>query len=160
MNNDFVKLIKKCRKNAHLTIEEAAFLLNTSTRNLYYYENGTSKVPDDMAVAMSRIYRNPLVKYAWLQNTRCAQAILPELGDKSLSENILDIMYVLDKMDAHSTDLIDIGRDNMIDDKERSLYEKIKQNCLLPLSRCVFALSFPINKKIARESSQATSINI
>lgn len=157
MNTNLPKLIKKCRVNAHLTQEEASEKLNIARRTLCCYEDGSLNLPDDIAVAMSNVYKNPAIKYMWLQNTRCAQSILPELGDKTLSENVLDTMYVLDEMQEHSHDLIAIGRDNKVDENEHTLFEKIKRSCFLPLARCVFALSFQTKNPLEATTSNGLS---
>ena len=141
MNNDFQSFIKDCRYAAHLTLEKAAFLLNTSPRQISNYEKGTHKVPDDIAVAMARVYQNREIIYRWLRNNRCGQMILPDVGEQGFAESVLDVLSNIDLMQENIKELINIGKDGKLDAMEEPVFEKIKASCCIPLARSLVVLS-------------------
>ena len=147
MHNDFQSFIKDCRNAAHLTLEKAAFLLNTSPRQISNYEKGKHNVPDDIAVAMAKVYENHEIVYRWLRDNRCGQMILPDVGEQGFAESVLDVLSNINLMKENIQELIDIGKDGKIDAIEEPAFEKIKASCCIPLARSLVILSLFDKKK-------------
>ena len=147
MQTLFHELIKQCRINAHLTLDEASFELNISRRNLCYYESGTNSVPDDIVFQMMKIYDTPAIGYEWLRNTKTGRLLLPDIENKNLPETILCLLANLNVADKCTMDLISIGQDGKVDAKEQPLYCRIVEN-LKPILKTVFSLNFYKKKKL------------
>ena len=79
MTGNSENLYKLCRTSAGFTQEQAAELLNISTRTLSDYENGRARVPDDIVDAMSREYEAPLLAWHHLKTTSILGKYLPEV---------------------------------------------------------------------------------
>lgn len=54
-------MYREARKKCNLSIEEAAFRLNISSRTLINYESGDTTPSPDIALAMSRLYKQPFL---------------------------------------------------------------------------------------------------
>ena len=150
MHNDFPRFIKQCRINAQLTQETAAIELNIPRRSLVNYENGTTFVPDDIAVAMSKLYQVPIIRYLWLKNTLCGQCLL-DFEEKNLSESILGLAVKLNESNSHLNDLMLIGSDGRIDTNEKPKYTLILDT-FRQLAKDILSLNFcSIKKAESRE---------
>lgn len=79
MTNECENLYKLCRTSAGFTQERAAELLGVAPRTLSDYENGRTKVPDDVVDAMSREYKAPLLAWHHLKTTSILGKYLPEV---------------------------------------------------------------------------------
>ena len=64
MNNDCELMYKTSRKNADKTQEKAAEEIGVEVRQLSNYENGHARVPEDVLMAMVRVY-NDLELFWW-----------------------------------------------------------------------------------------------
>ena len=79
MSEECENLYKLCRISAGLTQEQAAELLGVAPRTLSDYENGRTKVPDDIVDGMSRSYNAPLLAWDHLKRTSVLGKYLPEV---------------------------------------------------------------------------------
>lgn len=79
MRNDCTNRYKLCRENAQLTQEHAAELLHISPRSLSDYENGHTKVPEDIVSAMADHYNSPLLAWWHLKNHSVLGKFLPDI---------------------------------------------------------------------------------
>ncbi|MCL2223618.1 MAG: helix-turn-helix transcriptional regulator [Defluviitaleaceae bacterium] len=70
---------KLCRENAGFTQEHAAGLLHISARTLSDYENGHSKVPDDVVDAMAEHYKCTALPFWHLKHHSILGKYLPEV---------------------------------------------------------------------------------
>ena len=70
---------KVCRETAGFTQSQAADLLHTSERSLSDYENGKTKVPDDIVASMSEEYNAPLLAWWHLKETSVLGKYLPDI---------------------------------------------------------------------------------
>lgn len=147
MQNNFYIVAKKGRIKAGLSKVVAARLLNVSERSLSAYENGSTAVDDDMAVKMAEIYNCPAIVYCWTRDNACGRLFLPDIDERSLSENILDSLVNIESMKNELPSLIMIGRDNQIDHAEVGIFDKIKNNGLIPLIKSSLAIIFSSKKK-------------
>ena len=78
-------LYKASRTTAGLTQEQAAALLAIAPRTLSDYENGHTRVPDDIVAAMSDYYKAPLLAIQHLQQTSVLGKYLPAIIAPQLS---------------------------------------------------------------------------
>ena len=79
MTNECENLYKLCRTSAGFTQEQAAELLNIAPRTLSDYENGRTRVPDDIVDAMSSNYKAPFLAWYHLKITSVLGKYLPEV---------------------------------------------------------------------------------
>lgn len=79
MTEQCENLYKLCRTSAGFTQEQAAELLNIAPRTLSDYENGKTRVPDDIVDAMSKNYNAPLLAWHHLKTTSVLGKYLPEV---------------------------------------------------------------------------------
>lgn len=145
MHTSFPKFIKQCRIDAKMTQEYAAIELNVPRRSLVNYESGFTAVPDDIAVAMSKLYNAPIIRYLWLRNTLCGQFLL-EVEEKDLAENILSLAVCFSNARTCIADLMAIGADGHIDMKETPKYIQILDT-FRHLAKDILLLNFHQNKK-------------
>lgn len=147
MQTYFHTVIKDSRLKAGLSKVTAARLLSVSERTLASYENGSVGVDDEMAVRMAQVYKCPAIIYYWTQDNACGRLFLPAIDERSLSENILDSLVNIESMKNEMPSLIMIGRDNRIDHTEIGIFDKIKNNGLIPLIKSSLAIIFSNKKK-------------
>ena len=100
-----------------------------------------------MAVRMAEIYNYPAIIYCWTRDNACGRLFLPAIDERSLSENILDSLVNIESMKNEMPSLIMIGRDNRIDHTEIGIFDKIKNNGLIPLIKSSLAIIFSNKKK-------------
>lgn len=79
MSEERENLYKVCRVSAGYTQEQASELLAVSVRTLSDYENGKTRVPDDIVDAMSKHYQSPLLAWWHLRNTSVLGKYLPDV---------------------------------------------------------------------------------
>jgi len=79
MSKDCENHYKLCRETARITQEQAAELLHISPRTLSDYENGHTKVPDDIVSAMADHYNSPLLAWWHLKHCSILGKFLPDL---------------------------------------------------------------------------------
>ena len=79
MSGNCTNRYKLCRETAKYTQEHAAELLHISPRTLSDYENGHTKVPDDIVSAMADHYNSPLLAWWHLKNHSVLGKYLPEI---------------------------------------------------------------------------------
>lgn len=79
MSNECENLYKICRTSAGFTQEQAAEILGIAPRTLSDYENGHTRVPDDIVDSMSSKYNAPLLAWWHLKNTSILGKYLPEV---------------------------------------------------------------------------------
>ena len=79
MSGNCTNRYKLCRETAKHTQEHAAELLHISPRTLSDYENGHTRVPDDIVSAMADHYNSPLLAWWHLKNHSVLGKYLPEI---------------------------------------------------------------------------------
>ena len=81
MSKRFGLEIKRARKGAGLTQEQAAEALSVSVRTYAKYEGGEILPGDDMVAAMMQVFNNPCLGYSYLsQESAVGRMILPKIG--------------------------------------------------------------------------------
>ena len=79
MNNNCENRYKMSRIIAKMGQEDAAGLLNVSSRSLSDYENGHRPVPDDIVAKMAEIYKCPLLAWWHLKQFSVLGKFLPDV---------------------------------------------------------------------------------
>lgn len=81
MSKRFGIEIKRARKGAGFTQEQAAEALNVSVRTYAKYEGDEILPCDDMVAAMMQVFDNPCLGYTYLsQESEVGRLILPKIG--------------------------------------------------------------------------------
>ena len=128
MQTDCKNIYQRARKVAGLTQEKAAEMMGISVRSLADYETGVRIPSNDTVELMVMVYNSQLLATQHLRNSaQFARDILPDMQEMRLPEavlNLVDAIYDFadDKLDRV---LIDIARDGVIAEGERSQFEKI-----------------------------------
>ena len=79
MKNKRENQYKISRNNAGLTQEQASEALYISTRTLSDYENNQTRPPDDIVLAMTNLYRCPLLGWWHIKQSPLGNEILPDI---------------------------------------------------------------------------------
>lgn len=87
---------KMCRENAGLSQEYAAGLLHIAPRTLSDYENDKTTVPDDIVMAMGKIYDTNFLVWWHLKYRTPYGEILPEIYEPTTVGDMM-FSYVLAK---------------------------------------------------------------
>jgi hypothetical protein len=111
------------------TLEEAAYLLNVSPRQLARYESagpeGTTP-PDEIVAAMVRVYDAPYLAYLHIMGTPVGRMLLPEgVGQVPLINavarfNVETARYMVRAMEAQAAAL-----DGVIQPEERYIWDEV-----------------------------------
>jgi transcriptional regulator with XRE-family HTH domain len=137
-------IYKTCRDNAGFTQEQAVEFLGVETRTLSSYENGHSRVPDDIVATMADKYNAPLLAWRHLKETSVLGRYLPEIVMPQTNGDMAFQLWCADKELAPVVEAIrsiisdgDIGEDER-KDFDQSI-EMVKQVNAKLLSVIVYA---------------------
>jgi DNA-binding XRE family transcriptional regulator len=99
MSGNCINRYKLCRETAHFTQEHAAELLHISPRTLSDYENGHTKVPDDIVDAMATHYKCPLLAWWHLKTHSILGKYLPDVVMPStVGDMALQVVFAQDDL--------------------------------------------------------------
>lgn len=119
MNKDCIIYYKTCRESAGIRQEESAELLNVSIRSLSDYENGKSRVPDDIVDRMAEIYKSPLLAWWHLKENSVLGKYLPDVAiPKTEVDMVFQSILAKDKLSPIIDGLKEIMSDGVIDEME------------------------------------------
>lgn len=132
--NEFGKICATARVNASLTQEQAAPMLGVATRTLSAYECGKFPIPEDIVLKMMDLYNNQWLGYLHLKlDNEIGKVILPEIPQRALSANVLDLQIEMDQASSVQKQLAEVGRDDLITPDEvpvfNSCVSKLKKLC-------------------------------
>ena len=149
-------MYRQARKEAGLTLEEAAWRLNVAPRTLGKYESGDSRVPPEMAQRMGQVYNKPELPLHHCAN-HCAIGRLYhpvfELGN--VATGTLQLMSELQDVNERMGSLVSIAADGHISPEELPEFESILKE-LTELGEAIERMKLLGIKKIAsREEGQA-----
>lgn len=125
MIKDFGLLLIEARKSAGYTQEQASELLDISVRTLAKYEANQAKPTMDKMNSMVEIYDNEYIGYQYLLTFKLGQKLLAPIESKSFSETVLSFIASIKKSNKCINDLIEIGADGQISQKEKPKYIQI-----------------------------------
>ena len=125
MSENDLKLYETGRKSSGLTQEAAAELLHVTPRRLSEYESGRIRVPDDIALAMSEAYGDPLLIYRHLRQR--GPGVIPEVARQNLSCAALDLLSRLRGFGTRHQDdrLMEIARGDVVHEWDRDDFTAI-----------------------------------
>jgi transcriptional regulator with XRE-family HTH domain len=155
MSKDCENHYKMSRGNAKLTQEQAVGLIEQyfldvlslerpiATRTLSDYENGHTRVPDDVVAAMADVYNCPLLAWWHLKNTSVLGKFLPDIQmPQTNSDMALQLWQAKRTLLPNAESLIDILCDeicsNKINDFKNKM-EKIEQVKAMLVSVILYA---------------------
>lgn len=119
----FGKCCALARMNSGYTQEQAAPLLGVVPRTLSAYECDSSPVPVDVVAAMIREYQADWIGYMYLKLTnKIGSMVLPNIQQRALSANILDLQVEMDQASGVQKDLARVGRDDQITPDEVPIF--------------------------------------
>lgn len=127
MIKNSISIYQLARKQADISQKDASELLVVGERTLSDYENGRHKVPEDIVVKMTEIYKSSWLPYLHLKQTVVGTKFLPNITLMELTGSTLmfqkktgDIQKIMEK-------LIDIACDGIIDLEEASDCEDVEK---------------------------------
>ena len=138
MSGPCMNIYGRCRRDAGLTQEQAAELLDCSVRTLANWEGGVNRPPDEKAQLMCVVYRSPLLAFEHLRGgSELARELLPELRSLSLAQAALTLLSAIRSFNVEERDweLMEIAADGSVDADERHGFELL----MLRLDRIVEA---------------------
>lgn len=108
------------------TQETAAELLGISVESVRAYEGDRRRPPDQIVVAMARLYDFPYLAYQHLDTSPLAP-LLPRVEPLQLQQATMRLFRLLRGFarDQRTEQLMEIAEDGVIDDTERPEYEAI-----------------------------------
>lgn len=121
-------MYKEARKQAGLSLDEAAYRLSVAPRTLAKYEAGELRVPCEIVVKMAEIYREPEL-VAWHCATQCAAGRLlkPVYESGELATNSLALLKELNDVNACMGRLVAMAADGRITLAEEVEFERVMQ---------------------------------
>lgn len=131
MSKGFGIEIKRARKGAGFTQEQAAEALKISVRTYAKYEGGEILPCDDMVAAMMQVFDNPCLGYTYLsEESEVGRLILPKIGKlPGVAAGAMQYHIALAEASSDSMKLEKICCDDKIDAYEaveiRPLIDKI-----------------------------------
>lgn len=150
MVKDFGLLLIYARKNAGLTQEQAAELLEKDVRTISKYESNQSKPPIDVMDKICDIYQDDWIGYEYLQQYKLGQRLFTHIKEQTLAENTLSLAVNFNRSKELLNDLMTICMDGKISLKEKPKYIKIL-NALRLVAKDIMLLRFLGNKKANSE---------
>lgn len=124
MNKECLYYYKTCRESAGIKQEVAAEFLNVSCRTLSDYENGRSKVPDDIVDCMAELYKSPMLAWWHLKTHSVLGKYLPDvIVPQTEVDMVFQGILAKDKLAPVVDGLKEIMSDGMIDELEEEILE-------------------------------------
>ena len=131
MNKDFRNIYQLARNNAGLTQEQAASLLNVSTRSLGSYETGVTIPNGDIVYNMVDIYDANWLGYEHLRlSTKVGQRCLPEINCSDLAQSVLTLQKESTDVENIKPHMIKIASNGRVDEDEIDMWEKVTKEIL------------------------------
>lgn len=146
MAKDFGLLLIYARKNAGLTQEQVAELLEKDVRTISRYESNIAIPPIDVMDKICDIYQDEWIGYEYLLNYKLGQRLFTHLKEQSLAENTLSLIFNFNRAKEVLNDLMLICMDGKITAKEKPKYTKIL-NVFRLVAKDIMLLRFLGNKK-------------
>lgn len=125
MTEQCENLYKLCRTSAGFTQEQASELLNVAPRTLSDYENGRTRVPDDIVDAMSNHYKSPLLAWHHLKTTSVLGKYLPEVVMPQTNGDLIAQLSMAEwRLKQVVEDIQRIMENGKVDDYEKMDFQK------------------------------------
>ncbi|MFI3254400.1 MAG: helix-turn-helix transcriptional regulator [Eubacteriales bacterium] len=148
MSNTYDNYYKTCRTMAKITQEQAAELLHVSPRTMSDYENGHTRVPDDIVDTMATIYNSPLLAWWHLKKTSVLGKYIPDMiSPKSNVDVAFQLILAQDDL-SPTVDLVKkIMRDGIVSGDEEFDYEKAMETLKAIIGKLLSVVVFEPEKQ-------------
>lgn len=114
------------RKNAGLTQEQAAELLNISVRSLIDYEAGVTVPNGDIVCSMVKVYKARWLGYEHLrQSSDLGKLILPPIKIEDLAKAVLVLQKESSDVEAIKNSMITIACDSKVENHEEQRWREV-----------------------------------
>lgn len=124
-------MYKKARKEAGLSIEEAAWELNVSPETLKKYEAGRLRVPPDVVLKMGETYNKPeLPLHHCAMKCAIGQVYHPVFEVGNIATGTLQLQQELHDVNLQLNELIRIAADGQLSPEELPAFEVILQELI------------------------------
>lgn len=124
-------MYKQARKEAGMTLEEAAWRLNVAPRTLGKYEAGCLRVPPEIVLAMGQLYAKPeLPLHHCAMKCAIGQVYHPVFEVGNIATGTLQLQNELHDVNLRLHELIRIAADGQITPEELPAFETILQELL------------------------------
>ncbi len=119
-------MYRQARKEAGLTLEEAAWRLNVAPRTLRKYESGELKVPPETAQRMGVVYNKPeLPLHHCAEHCAIGRIYHPVFEIGNIATGTLQLMRELQDVNQQIDALVSIAADGQISPEELVKFEVI-----------------------------------
>ena len=108
MTTNGMNIYKEARQRAHMTVEDAAEMLNIAPRSLQHYEAGDRAVPDDVVADMIGAYNTPFLGYLHLRSNAVGKMVLPDVCETGPARCAIKTTLATDKVPAIHTDMLQV----------------------------------------------------
>jgi len=120
MSKKCENIYKTSRTTAGMTQEQASEALNVAPRTLSDYENGHTRVPDDIVAAMTEAYNQPLLAYFHLKKYSPLGKYLPDVQDpQSNGDMAFQAIIAREELEPAVDSLKQIVADGTIESDEK-----------------------------------------
>ena len=153
-------MYKTARKEAGLSIEEAAFRLHVGMRTLQNYEGGQSMAPPDVVLKMSKVYGLPALSARYCSETcPIGQKYANPVKLKDLACAVLGLTSKIMRLKEANANLIDIAEDGVIEKHEVPTFERVLETLLdieqeIETLKLQAASIFPVEEMIMRRKNK------
>lgn len=141
-------MYRQARKDAGLTLEEAAWRLNVAPRTLGKYESGELRVPPETAIRMGQVYNKPeLPLHHCAGSCAIGRIYHPVFEIGNVATGTLQLMQELQDVNEQMNALIRIAADGRITPDEIPEFEAILQE-LTELGEAIERMKLLAIKKV------------
>ena len=141
-------MYREARKEAGLTLEEAAWRLNVAPRTLGKYEAGELRVPPETVFCMGQIYNKPeLPLHHCAEKCAIGRVYHPVFEIGNVATGTLQLMQELQDVNEQMNALIRIAADGRITPDEIPEFEAILQE-LTELGEAIERMKLLAIKKV------------
>lgn len=143
MSKFYENMYKASRANAGLSQERAAELLNVSPRTLSDYENGHTRVADDIVSAMAEVYDCPLLAWWHIKETSPLGKFLPDIVmPKTHGDMAFQLISAQGNL-AHAVESVkEIMSDGIIHDHEREDFDRSMEKVRVAKSKLLSTILY------------------
>ena len=124
---EFANACILARESMNLTQEALAELCKISRGSISDYERGKAVPGEDIVLTLIEKLEAPFIGYAYLRINEVGKFLLPDIPQRHLASNVLDLQIEMNDVAGLQIDLAKIGKDNKIDEIEKPIGDRCKQ---------------------------------
>lgn len=143
-------MYKQARKEAGLSIEEAAFRCHIGSRTLVNYESGITNTPPEVALQMAEVYGEPALTARYCaEYCPIGQVHAQTVEQRDLAGAVLGIIKECNDVRTVRDRLIEIAEDGIISEDEVPDFERAMDE-LVGLEKRILTLKLWAARYISR----------